>query len=325
MFEGWSVFVLVILAVVIFYLARAVRMVPQGYNFTVERFGKYVRTLQPGLGLIVPFIDRIGAKQNMMEQVIDIPSQEVITRDNAMVKVDGIAFFQIVDAPRATYEVRDLDNAIVNLVMTNIRTVMGSMDLDSLLSQRDEINVRLLNVVDQATQPWGVKMNRIEIKDIAPPRDLVEAMARQMKAERDKRAAILEAEGLRAAAILKAEGEKQSVVLEAEGRKEAAFRDAEARERSAEAEAKATALVSRAISEGDMQAINYFVANNYIKALGQLASAPNQKVLMMPLDASSVMGSIAGIAEIARESFGGQAAGTPPRRRSGVPDTGQGS
>ena len=325
MFQGLSVFVLVILAVVIFYLLRAVRMVPQGYNFTVERFGKYVRTLQPGLGLIVPFIDRIGAKQNMMEQVIDIPSQEVITRDNAMVKVDGIAFFQIVDAPRATYEVRNLDNAIVTLVMTNIRTVMGSMDLDSLLSQRDEINVRLLNVVDQATQPWGVKMNRIEIKDIAPPRDLVEAMARQMKAERDKRAAILEAEGLRAAAILKAEGEKQSVVLEAEGRKEAAFRDAEARERSAEAEAKATVMVSRAISEGDVQAINYFVANNYIKALGQLAASPNQKVLMMPLDASSVMGSIAGIAEIARESFAGQAPAPAPKRRGGVPDTGQGS
>ena len=325
MFQGLSVFVLVILAVVIFYLLRAVRMVPQGYNYTVERFGKYVRTLQPGLGLIVPFIDRIGAKQNMMEQVIDIPSQEVITRDNAMVKVDGIAFFQIVDAPRATYEVRNLDNAIVTLVMTNIRTVMGSMDLDSLLSQRDEINVRLLNVVDQATQPWGVKMNRIEIKDIAPPRDLVEAMARQMKAERDKRAAILEAEGLRAAAILKAEGEKQSVVLEAEGRKEAAFRDAEARERSAEAEAKATVMVSRAISEGDVQAINYFVANNYIKALGQLAASPNQKVLMMPLDASSVMGSIAGIAEIARESFAGQPPAPAPKRRGGVPDTGQGS
>jgi regulator of protease activity HflC (stomatin/prohibitin superfamily) len=298
--------------------------VPQGYNYTVERFGKYVRTLEPGLGLIIPFIDRIGAKQNMMEQVLDIPSQEVITRDNAMVRVDGVTFFQIVDAPRATYEVRDLNNAITNLVMTNIRTVMGSLDLDNLLSQRDEINLRLLNVVDQATQPWGVKMNRIEIKDIAPPRDLVEAMGRQMKAERDKRAAILEAEGLRAAAILKAEGEKQSVVLEAEGRKEAAFRDAEARERSAEAEAKATEVVSVAIAAGGVQAINYFVANNYIKALESLAAAPNQKVLMLPIEASSFLGSISGIAEIAKEAFGGQAPAAP-RRRGSVPEAGAGT
>jgi regulator of protease activity HflC (stomatin/prohibitin superfamily) len=307
MFEGFGVFVLIVVAVVVFYLLRAVRMVPQGYNYTVERFGKYVRTLHPGLGLIVPFIDSIGAKQNMMEQVLDIPSQEVITRDNAMVKVDGVTFFQIVDAPRATYEVRQLQVAITNLVMTNIRTVMGSMDLDSLLSQRDEINHRLLNVVDQATQPWGVKMNRIEIKDINPPRDLVESMARQMKAERDKRAAILEAEGLRQAAILKAEGEKQSVVLEAEGRREAAFRDAEARERAAEAEAKATELVSNAIAQGDVQAINYFVANNYIKALEAIATSPNQKLLMLPVEAASVIGSIAGIAEIAKEALGGQA------------------
>ena len=325
MFEGLGIFVLIILAVVIFYLVRAIRMVPQGYNYTVERFGKYIRTLEPGLGIIVPFIDRVGAKQNMMEQVLDIPSQEVITRDNAMVKVDGVTFFQIVDAPRATYEVRDLGNAITNLVMTNIRTVMGSMDLDNLLSQRDEINLRLLNVVDQATQAWGVKMNRIEIKDIAPPRDLVEAMARQMKAERDKRAAILEAEGLRAAAILKAEGEKQSVVLEAEGRREAAFRDAEARERSAEAEAKATEMVSRAIAAGDVQAINYFVANNYVKALEAVAAAPNQKVVMLPLEASSFLGSLAGIGEIAREAFGGQAPQATQRRRGSVPDTGPGA
>ncbi|MEI7599693.1 MAG: SPFH domain-containing protein [Aestuariivirga sp.] len=322
MYEGLSIFVLVFLAVVIFYLIRAIRMVPQGYNYTVERFGKYIATLQPGLGIIVPFIDRIGAKQNMMEQVLDIPSQEVITKDNAMVKVDGVTFYQCVDAARAAYEVRNLENAIINLVMTNIRTVMGSLDLDNLLSQRDEINHRLLNVVDQATQPWGIKMNRIEIKDINPPRDLIDSMARQMKAERDKRAAILEAEGLRQAAILKAEGEKQSVVLEAEGRKEAAFRDAEARERSAEAEAKATQMVSQAIAEGDVQAINYFVANNYIKALEQIAVSPNQKVLMLPLEAASVIGSIAGISEIAREAFGGGPPAQPMRNRGSVPSTG---
>jgi regulator of protease activity HflC (stomatin/prohibitin superfamily) len=316
MFEGLGIFVLIFVAVVVFYLIRAIRTVPQGYNYTVERFGKYVRTLEPGLGLIVPFIDSIGAKQNMMEQVLDIPSQEVITRDNAMVKVDGVSFFQIVDAPRATYEVRDLNLAIINIVMTNIRTVMGSMDLDNLLSQRDEINHRLLNVVDQAAQPWGVKINRIEIKDINPPRDLVDSMARQMKAEREKRAAILEAEGLRQAAILKAEGEKQSVVLEAEGRREAAFKDAEARERSAEAEAKATELVSNAIAAGDVQAINYFVANNYIKALEAIATSPNQKILMLPVEASSVIGSISGIAEIAKEAFGGQPPSANPRRSS---------
>ena len=322
MYEGLGIFVIVFLAVVVFYLLRAVRMVPQGYNYTVERFGKYIGTLQPGLGVIVPFIDRVGAKQNMMEQVLDIPTQEVITKDNAMVKVDGITFYQVVDAARATYEVRNLENAVINLVMTNIRTVMGSLDLDNLLSQRDEINHRLLNVVDQATQPWGVKMNRIEIKDIAPPRDLVESMARQMKAERDKRAAILEAEGLRAAAILKAEGEKQSVVLEAEGRKEAAFRDAEARERSAQAEARATEMVAQSIAGGGAQAINYFVANNYIKALKHIATSPNQKVLMLPVEASAVIGSIAGIAEIARDAFGGGAASPLPRNRGSVPPTG---
>jgi regulator of protease activity HflC (stomatin/prohibitin superfamily) len=317
MFQGSSIFVLVVLAVVVFYLVRAIRMVPQGYNYTVERFGRYVRTLQPGLGLIVPFVDRIGAKQNMMEQVVQVPSQEVITRDNAMVTVDGVTFYQVLDAARANYEVNNLDNAVINMVMTNIRTVMGSMDLDALLSQRDEINHKLLGVVDKATEPWGVKMTRIEIKDINPPRDLVDAMARQMKAEREKRAAILEAEGLRQSAILRAEGEKQSVMLAAEGRKEAAFRDAEARERSAAAEAMATQVVSEAIAGGNVQALNYFVANNYIKALEALAVSPNQKVLMLPVEAASVIGSIGGIAEIAREAFGGNS--TAPRGKPGSP------
>jgi regulator of protease activity HflC (stomatin/prohibitin superfamily) len=257
----------------------------------------------------------------MMERVLDVPSQEVITRDNAMVKVDGVAFFQVMEAAKAAYEVQNLENAILNLVMTNIRTVMGSMDLDSLLSQRDEINHRLMGVVDQAASPWGIKINRIEIKDISPPRDLVDAMARQMKAERDKRASVLEAEGQRQSQILRAEGEKQSVVLEAEGRREAAFRDAEARERAAEAEAKATLMVSEAIAGGNIQAINYFVANNYVKALEALATAPNQKVLMLPLEASSLMGSLTGIAEIARETFGGgpsdQTAPAPKRKPGG--------
>jgi regulator of protease activity HflC (stomatin/prohibitin superfamily) len=313
--DGLAILVLVVLAVVVFYLLRAIRMVPQGYNYTVERFGKYITTLQPGLGIIVPFIDRIGAKQNMMEQVLDVPSQEIITKDNAMVKVDGVTFYQIVNAAKATYEVKELNHAVINMVMTNIRTVMGSMDLDQLLSQRDEINQRLLHVVDQASAPWGLKITRIEIKDIAPPRDLVESMARQMKAERDKRAAVLEAEGLRQAAILRAEGEKQSVVLEAEGRREAAFRDAEARERAAEAEAKATELVSVAISKGNVQAINYFVANNYVKAIEALAQSPNQKVLMMPLDTTSLLGSIGGIAEIAKEAFGSGGTTTEVTRR----------
>jgi regulator of protease activity HflC (stomatin/prohibitin superfamily) len=316
MFEGLGVFVLVLLAVIIFYMLRAIRMVPQGFNYTVERFGKYVRTLQPGLGLIVPFIDRIGHKQNVMEQVMQVPQQEVITRDNAMVTVDGVAFYQIMDAAKAAYEVEDVQNAVINMTMTNIRTVMGSMELDSLLSQRDEINHRLLGVVDQATQPWGVKMTRIEIKDINPPRDLVESMGRQMKAERDKRAAILEAEGLRSAAILRAEGEKQSVVLEAEGRREAAFRDAEGRERAAEAEAKATQMVSDAIANDNVQAINYFVANNYVKALEALAKSPNQKILMMPLDTTSILGSIGGIAEIAKEAFGNTTLPEASRRKT---------
>jgi regulator of protease activity HflC (stomatin/prohibitin superfamily) len=257
----------------------------------------------------VPFVDRIGAKMNMMEQVLDVPRQEVITKDNAQVSVDGVVFYQVLDAAKATYEVSRLQLAVTNLVMTNVRTVMGSMDLDQLLSQRDQINHQLLKVVDDATTPWGIKVTRIEIKDIAPPKDLIESMGRQMKAERDKRAAILEAEGLRQAAILKAEGEKQAVILQAEGQREAAFRNAEARERAAEAEAKATTSVSEAIAKGSVQAINYFVATKYIDALQRIASAPNQKMIFMPLEASSVIGAIGGIAELAKEAMRNQPSG----------------
>src|SRR5215831_2678665 len=320
---GFNVFVIFLLVLFIFLVAAGVKIVPQGYNFTVERFGRYTRTLRPGLTLIVPFIDRIGRKLNMMEQVVEVPSQEVITKDNAMVKVDGIAFFQVLDAAQASYEVNHLETAILNLTMTNIRTVMGSMDLDELLSQRDEINHRLLKVVDDATHNWGVKVTRIEIKDIEPPRDLVDAMARQMKAERDKRAAILVAEGERQSAILTAEGAKQAQILAAEGRREAAFRDAEARERSAEAEAKATLMVSQAIEKGSVQAINYFVANNYVGALKALAEAKNQKVLILPIEATSVIGAVAGVAEIAREAFGerGGNSASPPADRQPAPTT----
>ena len=301
--SGFTLFVLVLFVLAVVLILLGVKRVPQGMEYTIERFGKYTTTMTPGLNLIIPFIDMVGARMNMMEQVLDVPSQEIITKDNAMVTVDGVVFFQVIDAPRAAYEVNNLENAILNLTMTNIRTVMGSMDLDELLSKRDEINARLLSVVDDATTPWGVKVTRIEIKDISPPKDLVAAMARQMKAEREKRASILEAEGERQAAILKAEGEKQAAVLEAEGRKEAAFREAEARERLAQAEARATAVVSQAIAQGGVQAINYFVAQKYIDALQNIASADNNKLIMMPLESSNVIGALGGIADLANEAL----------------------
>ncbi len=300
---GFGLFVLAILLIAILGMALSVKSVPQGVQYTVERFGKYTTTLTPGLNIIIPIVYRVGHKLNMMEQVSDVPSQEIITKDNAMVKVDGVVFFHIIDAAKAAYEVNDLQNAILNLVMTNIRTVMGSMDLDELLSKRDEINSKLLKVVDSATKPWGIKINRIEIKDIAPPKDLVEAMGRQMKAERLKRAVILEAQGERESEILRAEGEKQSAILEAEGRKESAFRDADARERLAKAEANATLMVSKSIAEGDIQAINYFVAQKYIESLKDIASSKNSKLIMMPLEASNVIGSLGGVGAIAKEIF----------------------
>jgi regulator of protease activity HflC (stomatin/prohibitin superfamily) len=320
--DGMSITLIVLGALAVLVLLAAVKTVPQGYNYTIERFGRYTRSLKPGLALIIPFIDGIGRKINMMEQVLEVPQQEVITKDNATVTANAVTFYQILDAAAAAYEVSNLQNAVLNLTMTNIRTVMGSMDLDELLSHRDEINSRLLRVVDAAVSPWGLKITRIEIKDIDPPRDLVESMGRQMKAEREKRASILEAEGRRQSAILTAEGLKQSQILEAEGRREAAFRDAEARERSAEAEAKATQMVSEAIASGNVQAINYFVANNYIKALESLAKSPNQKVLMLPVEAASVIGAIGGIAEIAKETFGGTQPATPRANGSRPPSTG---
>lgn len=300
---GGEILIIVILVAAVVIVFAGVKTVPQGFHYTVERFGKYTGTIYPGLNLIVPFFDTIGKKVNMMEQLLDVPRQDIITKDNATCGVDGVVFFQVLDAKMASYEVADLELATLNLTMTNIRTVMGSMDLDELLSNRDEINARLLHVIDAATQPWGVKVTRIEIKDINPPSDLVASMARQMKAERDRRSAVLEAQGLREAAILRAEGEKQAQILEAEGRKEAAFRDAEAREREAAAEAEATRVLSNAISGGNVNAINYFIAEKYVDALKELAGSRNQKILMLPLEATSLIGSIAGIGEIAKEAF----------------------
>lgn len=320
--DGLDIFVVALVVLVLWLLFAGIKTVPQGYQYTVERFGRYTRTLQPGLNLIIPFFDRIGARMNVMEQVLDVPTQEVITRDNASVSADAVAFYQVLNAAQAAYQVANLENAILNMTMTNIRSVMGSMDLDELLSNRDAINDRLLHVVDEAAKPWGVKITRVEIKDIAPPKDLVDAMARQMKAEREKRAQVLEAEGARNAQILRAEGAKQSAILQAEGQREAAFRDAEARERLAEAEAKATKMVSEAIAAGDLQAINYFVAQKYTEAIASLGTSPNSKVVLMPMEASSLIGSLGGIGAIAREVFGDGSPPPAPRPRASTPATG---
>lgn len=298
--EGFAL-ILVVLAVI--FLVMGITVVRQGFVYTIERFGRFTHGAQPGFNFIFPFIDRVGRKVNMMEQVLDIPGQEIITKDNAMVGVDAVVFFQVLDPAKAAYEVSDLFVAIMQITTTNLRTVMGSMDLDETLSKRDEINARLLSVVDHATSPWGVKLTRVEVKDIRPPADISNAMARQMKAEREKRAQILEAEGLRAAEILRAEGEKQGQILQAEGRREAAFRDAEAREREAEAEAKATQMVSEAIANGNAQAINYFIAQKYVDAVGQFATSPNAKTILFPVEATQLIGTLGGIGEIARDAL----------------------
>ena len=294
-------FVIILVALVVFFLMKCLITVPQGYEYTIENFGRFSKVLQPGLHFLVPIVERVGQKVNMMEQVLDIPSQDVITKDNAMVRVDGVVFFEIQDPYAASYQIHDLYTGILNLVMTNVRTVIGSMEIDELLSQRDVINQRLLSVVDEATIPWGTKITRVEIKDISPPRDLIDAMARQMKAEREKRANILEAEGFKQSAVLKAEGEKQSAVLAAEGEKEVAFRQAEARERAAEAEAKATQVVSEAISAGKPQALNYFLGQAYVEALKEIVKSPNQKLLMLPFETQQLASSLTGIAELTKD------------------------
>ncbi|MGH6782915.1 MAG: SPFH domain-containing protein [Sphingomonadaceae bacterium] len=304
-----SLFFIVVAVLAIAFVFAGVTVVRQGYIYTIERFGRFTHTAAPGFNLIVPFVDRVGRKINMMEQVLDIPGQEIITKDNAMVGVDGIVFFQVLDPARAAYEVSELYVSILQLTTTNLRTVMGSMDLDETLSKRDEINARLLSVVDHATTSWGVKITRVEVKDIRPPADIVNAMGRQMKAEREKRAVILEAEGSRASEILRAEGQKQSQILEAEGRREAAFRDAEARERSAEAEAKATQMVSEAIEKGSAQAINYFVAQKYVDAVSQFATSPNAKTILFPVEATQLIGTLGGIGALAKDALGKD---TPP-------------
>ena len=302
-------FLLALVILVVFFLLMGVRVVRQGYVYTIERLGKYTLAATPGLHLIIPFIDRVGHKVNMMEQVLDIPGQEIITRDNAMVGVDAVVFFQVLDAGKAAYEVSNLYVAIMQLTTTNLRTVMGSMDLDETLSKRDEINAKLLSVVDHATSPWGVKITRVEIKDIRPPADISNAMARQMKAEREKRAQILEAEGSRASEILRAEGEKQGAILQAEGRREAAFRDAEAREREAEAEAKATQMVSDAIAASGAQALNYFIAQKYTEAVTQFATSPNAKTILFPVEATQLIGTLGGIGELVKDALGGDGNG----------------
>jgi regulator of protease activity HflC (stomatin/prohibitin superfamily) len=312
--SGFDIVVIALVVLVVLTLWAGIKTVPQGYNYTVEFFRKYTRTLHPGLNFIIPYFETIGAKLNMMEQVLDVPTQEVITKDNASVKADAVAFYQVMNAAQAAYQISDLNQALLNLTMTNIRSVMGSMDLDELLSNRETINEKLLRTVDEAANPWGVKITRVEIKDITPPQNLVDSMARQMKAEREKRALVLEAEGTRNAQILKAEGLKQAAILKAEGEREAAYREAEARERLAEAEAKATQMVSDAIGAGNVQALNYFVAQKYTEALISIGTAGNSKIVLMPLEASSLIGSLGGIGAIAKEVFGtGGGSPTTPR------------